>query len=74
MSKYLDLEKDSPDSSIHTDNNDTVELSSAVFLYRQTRAMTLKSHTHKSESIHSFPSFLHPSSNESVKELSEIRT
>jgi len=35
--------------------------------------MTLQFLTRKSESTHSFPSFLHPSSNESVKEASEIR-
>jgi len=35
--------------------------------------MTLKSLSHKSESIHSFLPFLQTSANESVKEVSEIR-
>jgi len=76
MSKDSNLEGDSPDSSIHSDNNDTVEFNNDVFLKHQTRAiiMTLKSLSHKSEIIHSFPSFLHPSSNESVKEVSKIKT
>jgi len=74
MSRDLDLEGDSPDSSIHLDNIDIEELNNANFLKRQTRAMTLKSFTHKSESIHSSLPFLPTSDNESVKEVSEIRT
>jgi len=74
MSKDLDLEGDSPDSSIHLDNFDIEELNNDVFLKCQTRAMTQKSLTQKSESIHSMPLFLQPSANESVKEVSENRT
>jgi len=50
MSKDVDLEEDSPDSSIHLDNVDIEELNNDVFLKRQTRAMTQKSLEHKSES------------------------
>jgi len=74
MSRDLDLEGDSPDSSIHLDNVDIEELNNDIFQKRQTRAMNLNALKHKSESTHSLLSVLPTSANESVKEVSEIRT
>jgi len=71
MSNDLDLEGDSPNSSIHLGNDDIHGLNNDITLKRQTRAMTLKSLFHKSESLHSFTPFLHPSADEAVNEVSE---
>jgi len=73
MSRDLDLERDSPSSFVHLGNDDIDELNNDISLKRQTRAMTLKSLSHKSKSVHSFPPFLKSSVDESVKEVSEIR-
>jgi len=73
MSRNLDVESDSPNSSVHLDNNDIDGLNNEISLKRQTRAMTLKYFSHKSESVHSFPPFLQSSADESIKEVSETR-
>jgi len=67
MSKDLDFEGDSPDVSVHSDNDD-------ISLKRQTWAMTLKSLAHTSESIHSFIPYLHPSIDEAVSGVSETES
>jgi len=65
MSKDLDLEGDSPSLSTHSDNED-------ISLKRQTRAMTLKTSS-KSESVHSFSIIPQSSTDNAVKEVSEIK-
>jgi len=71
MFKDLNLEGDSPNSSIHLCNDDIDVFNNDTTLKRQTRSMTLKSLSHESESVHSLPPFLHPSAEESVIMVSE---
>jgi len=66
MSTDLDLEGDSPDLSVHSDNED-------ISLKRQTRAMTLKIFSHKPESVHSLSAIPLSSTDNAVKEVSEIK-
>jgi len=74
MSRNLDLEGDSPDSSIHLSNNGLDELNNYISLKRQTRAMTLTSLSHKSESMHSFTPCLQTYADEAEKkEVFETR-
>jgi len=73
MSRDLDLEGDSPNSSVNLGNDDIDGLNNDNSLKRQTRAVTLKSLSHKSESVHSFTPFLKLSADESVKEVSKTR-
>jgi len=51
MSRDLDLEGDSPHSSIHLGNIDIDEINNGISLKRQTRALTQKCISHKSESV-----------------------
>jgi len=73
MSKNLDLEGDSPNSSIHLGNDDIDGLNNDITLKLRTRARTLKFLSHISESVHSVTPFLHPSTDESVNDVSETR-
>jgi len=68
MSKDLDLEGDSFDLSVHSDS-ENINFS----LKRQTIAMTLKTFPHKTGSVHSFSIIPLLSTDNAVKEVSEIK-
>jgi len=65
--------KKTPNSYIRLGNDDIDGLNNDITYKRRTRAMTLKSPSHISESVHSVTPFLHHYTDESVNEVSETR-